>query len=171
VATAPGVHTSQVDTPTFSDSIVIARQRDVLYDLVSDVTRMGEWSPICKTCWWDDGDGPRLGAWFTGRNESRERSGDTRSQWEIRAQVTVAHPGQEFAFVVSGSWIRWSYKFADALGGTQVTETWTCLPQGVKRFHVRFGDGANDQIAERAGAAYLGMAETLAAIKRVAEAE
>ena len=73
--------------------------------------------------------------------------------------------------MVGGSWIRWSYKFADALGGTQVTETWTCLPQGVKRFHVRFGDGANDQIAERAGAAYLGMAETLAAIKRVAEAE
>ena len=85
--------------------------------------------------------------------------------------MTVAHRGREFAFVVGGSWIRWSYKFADALGGTQVTETWTCLPQGIKRFRERFGDDADDQITQRAGGAYLGMAETLAAIKRVAEEE
>jgi len=160
-----------VDTPTFSDSIVIARRRDVLYDLVSDVTRMGEWNPIGKECRWDDGDGPRVGAWFTSRHESPERSGDTRSQWENRAEVTVANPGREFAFVVGGSWIRWSYKFADALGGTQVTETWTCLPQGIKVFHDRFGDDTDDQIAQRGAAAYLGMAETLAAMKRVAESE
>ena len=150
---------------------MIARRRDVLYDLVSDVTRIGEWSPICTTCWWDLGDGPRAGAWFTGRNEPRKGSGDPRSPWETRAEVTVAHRGREFAFVVGGSWIRWSYKFADALGGTQVTETWTCLPQGIKRFRERFGDDADDQITQRAGGAYLGMAETLAAIKRVAEEE
>ena len=24
--------------------------------MVSDVTRMGEWSPVCKACWWDEGD-------------------------------------------------------------------------------------------------------------------
>ena len=160
-----------MDISTFSDSIVIARQRDVLYDLVCDVTRMGEWSPVCKACWWEDGDGPHVGAWFTGRNKSPERSGDTRSQWENRAEVTVANRGREFTFVVGGSWIRWSYEFVDALGGTKVTESWTCLPQGIKRFHDRFGDDADEQIAQRAAAAYLGMAETLAAIKRVAEAE
>ena len=25
-----------------------------LYDLVSDVTRTGEWSPVCRACWWED---------------------------------------------------------------------------------------------------------------------
>ena len=54
----------------YSESIVVARSPEVLYDMVSDVTRMGEWSPVCTACWWDDGDGPRIGAWFTGHNES-----------------------------------------------------------------------------------------------------
>jgi Polyketide cyclase / dehydrase and lipid transport len=160
-----------VTTPTYADFIVIARQRDVLFDLVSDVTRMGDWRPGCKTCWWDEGDGPHVGAWFTCRNESLEQLGNTRSQWEHRAQVTVANRGREFAFVIGGSWIRWSYRFADALGGTGVTETCTCLPPGIRRFHDRFGDDADERIAQRGGAAYLGMAETLASIKRVAEGE
>ena len=43
-----------------SDSTTVAREPDVLYDMVSDVTRMGEWSPICTTCWWDDGETPRV---------------------------------------------------------------------------------------------------------------
>jgi hypothetical protein len=44
---------------TLSESIVIGRSPEDLYDMVSDVTRMGEWSPECKACWWDNGDGPR----------------------------------------------------------------------------------------------------------------
>jgi hypothetical protein len=41
----------------YSESIVVARSAEFLYDMVSDVTRMGEWSPVCKACWWDDGGG------------------------------------------------------------------------------------------------------------------
>jgi hypothetical protein len=29
---------------TFTDSLVIARGREDLYDMIADVTRMGEWS-------------------------------------------------------------------------------------------------------------------------------
>jgi hypothetical protein len=47
---------------------MVARSPEDLYDMVSDVTRMGEWSPVCTACWWDDGLGPQPGAWFTGRN-------------------------------------------------------------------------------------------------------
>ena len=65
--------------PTHADSIVIARSPADLYDMVSDVTRMGEWSPVCKACWWDDGPGPSAGAWFTGRNELPGRD-----PWETR---------------------------------------------------------------------------------------
>jgi Polyketide cyclase / dehydrase and lipid transport len=49
-----------------SGSISVAVSSDELYALVSDVTRMGEWSPVCRACWWDDGAGPQVGAWFTG---------------------------------------------------------------------------------------------------------
>jgi hypothetical protein len=170
-AEAGRVHTSGVDIPTFSDSIVIARQPHVLYDLVSDVTRMSEWSPVCKECWWEEDGGPHVGAWFVGRNEFPDRSGDTRSQWESRSEVTVANRGREFAYVVAGSWMRFSYSFASALGGTRVTETWRFLPRGLVSFHERFGDDADVQIAKRAEAAHQGIQGTLAAIKQLAEAE
>jgi hypothetical protein len=84
----------------YSESVVVARSPEALYDMVSDVTRMGEWSPVCTTCWWDDGDGPREGAWFTGRNELPERT------WETRSKVVAADRGREFAFMVNGSWVR-----------------------------------------------------------------
>jgi hypothetical protein len=91
--------------------------------MVSDVTRMGEWSPVCRACWWDEGDGPRAGAWFTGRNELPERT------WETRSRVVAADRGREFAFAVRGSWVRWGYTFTPVAGGTQVTESWEFLPR------------------------------------------
>ena len=89
-----------MDDLEHSDAVFVAASPQALYEMVSDVTRMGDWSPICKACWWDD-DGPRVGAWFTGRNVTPERS------WETRSQVVVANPGREFAFQLRGSWTRW----------------------------------------------------------------
>lgn len=60
-----------------SDSILIARDPEDLYDMVSDVTRMGEWSPVCKECWWEKGDSLRVGAWFVGRNVLPDRTRKT----------------------------------------------------------------------------------------------
>ena len=96
---------------TLSDSIFVAVPPDELYALVSDVTRMGEWSPICKACWWDEGDGPEVGAWFTGRNETAERT------WETRSQVVAADPGRKFAWQVNNGWVHWEYTFEPEGGG------------------------------------------------------
>jgi len=148
---------------SYSESVVVARSPEDLYDMVSDVTRMGEWSPVCTACWWDDGQGARPGAWFTGRNELPERT------WETRSEVVAADPGQEFAFVVGGSWVRWGFTFAPVDGGTQVTESWEFLPDGIARFHNRFGSDAPAQIADRALAARNGIPATLAALKKSAE--
>ena len=143
----------------------MAETPDELYALVSDVTRMGEWSPICQACWWDDGDGPRAGAWFTGRNELPERT------WETRSQVVAADRGREFAFEVNSGWVRWGYAFAAVDSGTQVTESWEFLPAGIAGFHDRYGNGAEAQIANRTEAAHQGIPATLAAIKKAAEAD
>jgi hypothetical protein len=147
----------------YSESIVVARPAEFLYDMVSDVTRMGEWSPVCKACWWDDGDSLCVGAWFTGRNELPERV------WETRSQVVAAERGREFTFVVGGSLVRWSYAFTPVDGGTQVTESWEFLPDGIARFQTRFGEDAEAQIANRTEAAHTGIPITLAAIKESAE--
>ena len=146
-----------------SASLVIACAPGDLYDLISDVTRMGSWSPVCKACWWDEGAGPEVGAWFTGRNELPERT------WETRSEVVVADRGHEFAWVVNGSWTRWGYVFAPVDGGTEVTESWELLPGGVTMFQERFGAEAEAQITNRLELAKKGIPATLEAIKKDAE--
>lgn len=155
--------TDDMDELHESGSIVIHRSPDEIYDMVSDVGRMGEWSPVCKACWWDEGDGPRAGAGFTGRNETSERT------WETHSVVEVADPGREFAFVVGSGVARWGYTFEPAEGGTLVTESWRFLPGGYDFFARRYGDGAAEQIEQRHRSAIDGIAVTLAAIKATAE--
>jgi hypothetical protein len=147
-----------------SDSISVAVPPDELYALVSDVPRMGGWSPICRACWWDEGGGPRVGAWFTGRNELPQRT------WDTRCQVVAADPGREFAWEVNTGWVRWSYTFEPEGEGTRLTESWEFLPAGVAGFRERFGEQADDEIAIRHAAATNGIPATLAAIKKTAEA-
>jgi hypothetical protein len=59
-----------VDKGTTGDARVhIDAKPAELYDLVTDVTRMGEWSPECVRCVWLDGaTGPAVGARFRGSN-------------------------------------------------------------------------------------------------------
>lgn len=152
-----------------SDSVVVAADPDTVYAVVSDVTRTGEWSPICEACWWDEGDepgpdGPREGAWFTGRNVTPNRT------WETRSVVAAADPGREFAWLVGGKFARWGYVVRPVDGGTELTETWQFLEEGIETFHERYGDDAENQIRDRVDAAHSGIPATLARIKDVIEA-
>jgi hypothetical protein len=145
-----------------SESITIAGSPETLYAMVSDVTRMGEWSPVCKLCWWED-ETRGVDAWFTGRNVTET------STWETRSKVVADDPGREFAFAVNGDRTRWGYTFEPVDGGTLVTESWEILPAAEPGYVERFGDDAEAQIAQRAKGASTGMRETLATLKRVAE--
>jgi hypothetical protein len=154
-----------MDTLRHSGSIVINRSPADVYALITDVAKMGEWSPVCKACWWDEGDGPNVGAMFTGRNEQGERT------WETRSEVIAADPGREFAWVVAEppTRARWGYVLKAVDGGTEVTESWELPPEGQDFFEARFpGEGAA-QVATRADTAEKGIPETLAAIKKTAE--
>jgi Polyketide cyclase / dehydrase and lipid transport len=153
-----------MSNPTFSDSVVIARPPEAVYDIVADVTRMGEFSPQCRVCWWDDGCGPEPGSWFTGRNEIPGRT------WETRSVVVAAERGREFTWLVGGSYVRWSYRFEAVPEGTELTETWEYLPDGIQLMHSRYPDDPEAQIEFRARAAREGIPVTLAAIKKAAEA-
>jgi hypothetical protein len=149
---------------TFSDSIVVAAPPEAVYDLVSDVTRTGEWSPVCVACWWDEGATGAVGDWFTGRNVTPERT------WETRSQVVAADRGREFAWAVGGSRARWGYTLEPVDGGTRLTESWAFLPDGLAFMAERYGDRAQEQVEARTRAAHEGVPATLAAIKRIAEA-
>ena len=147
----------------FSGSVYGAQNPEQVYALVSDVTRMGQWSPVCRACWWDEGGGPHVGAWFTGRNETPERT------WETRSQVVAADPGREFAWEVNNGWVRWGFTLQPESDGTRLTQSWHFLPKGIAGFHERFGDDADAQITQRSESAHTGIPVTLAAIKKTAE--
>ena len=99
-------------------SLVIDAAPQHLYELVSDVTRMGRISPECTGGRWLDGaTGPRLGARFKGTN----RRGWIR--WSTHNTVVAAEPGREFAFETAESGIRWTYRFEPRGSATLVTES------------------------------------------------
>jgi len=146
------------------ESVTVDASAEALYELVSDITRTGEWSPVCTACWWDDeSEAGQVGAWFTGRNELPERT------WETRSQVAVAEPGREFAWIVGGSFVRWGFTLSPTETGTTLTESWDFLPGGIAMFEEKHGDQAHLQIADRTRQALEGIPKTLAAIQRIAE--
>jgi len=153
------------DEYAFADSIFVARDPEYVYDLVSDITRMGEWSPVCKKCWWDEGDGPWVGAHFTGRNVTPART------WEARSEVVAAERGRTFGWDVAGGMVSWRYDFAPADSGTTLTESWTFHEIGRQMFRDRWGERADAAIKDRVDAARSGIPQTLAAIKITAEAD
>jgi ligand-binding SRPBCC domain-containing protein len=154
-----------------TDSITIDRPPAEVYAIVSDVTRIGELSPVCKGGSWDDASqAGTKGAWFTGHNAI----GDDIS-WDTHCEVVAAEPGREFAFVNHGptgdlELVRWGYTFEPAGDGTTVTESWQVLPSYPDM--VSGGDPSVDVAARIDGMAQMardGMKETLANLKRVAE--
>jgi uncharacterized protein YndB with AHSA1/START domain len=92
-----------------------------VYGLVSDITRMGEWSPECVGCEWMDGhDGPSVGAQFHGHNRNNG------NEWTTPNTIVVADAGREFAWVVGTPEFevcRWRFQFAPDGNGTRVTES------------------------------------------------
>lgn len=148
----------------YCESILIDATPEAVYDLVTDISRTGEWSPICRTCRWQDGDGAREGAWLIGRNEADGQV------WETRSQVAVAERGREFAWLVGGKYVRWSYEFELAADGrTRLTESWKFLEEGRAMFAEKFGSEADGRIRMRRSQAISGIPVTLVAIKQIAE--
>lgn len=152
-----------MENRTYSSSVVVRATPEAVYDLVSDVTRTGEWSPVCRECRWEEGGSARVGAWFTGRNEVPGRT------WETRSEVVAADRGREFAWVVGGKYVRWAFTMEPADDGTRLTESWEFLPDGIALFHKLYGEAAEREIADRTRAAHDGIPESLAAIQRIAE--
>jgi len=94
-----------------------------VWDLVSDVARIGEFSPETFEAEWIRGaTGPAVGAWFRG-HVKRNQKGPT--YW-TECKVTVCEPNKAFEFAVMLRGDRpvntWGYRLQPANGGTDATE-------------------------------------------------
>jgi uncharacterized protein YndB with AHSA1/START domain len=109
----------------------IAASPEAVWAMVSDVTRMGEWSPENTGGTWIGGaTGPTPGARFKGRNRAGVR------RWSTVCTITDATPGEDFVFEVAAGPLkvaRWAYHFVPTETGCTVTETWTDQRGGLIR--------------------------------------
>jgi uncharacterized protein YndB with AHSA1/START domain len=148
-------------------SIEIAAPPQQVYLLVSDIERMGEWSPECVRCSWTRGaTGPAVGARFKAKNK-----GGRGPAWYNSPTVTVADRGHEFAFNRNGPGIgsyTWRYVMEPTDSGTRLTESfdaerplWPVMTWLTEKWV-----GSSDRDADLRR----GMTETLARLKAAAEA-
>ena len=105
-------------------TVHIAAPAKLVWDLVSDVTRIGVFSPVTFEAQWLVGvSGPRAGARFRGHVR---RYGRGPVYWTT-CTVTASEPGREFAYAVGGpggtAVNTWRYQLEPAADGTDVTES------------------------------------------------
>jgi hypothetical protein len=143
----------------------IAAPPEQIYALISDLPRMGEWSPENTGGKWLGGAScAAVGAKFRGDNRNGFRS------WSTMVTVTAANPGKEFAFAISFgpmSVADWRYDLVAEGESTTVTETWRDRRNPVLR---RLG-GVVAGVSDRAAYNKTSIDTTLAALKVAAEAQ
>jgi hypothetical protein len=112
----------------------IAAEPQLLYALVSDVTRTPEWSSEVIECrWLDSATGAAVGARFVARNKRRWFA------WSNTPVVETAEPGREFAIRRTergGGSIRWRYRFEPDDDGTTVVESYEVIRPVPRGLHV-----------------------------------
>ena len=145
-------------------SRIIAASPETLYDIVSDLPRMGELSPENTGGLWVNGaTGPVVGAEFRGTNNNEKK------HWATTAIVEEAERGKAFAFRVGVGPIkisRWSYRFEPVDGGTKVTERWEDQRNWLARKAGNLASGVSDRATHNQA----GMEATLANLARAARA-
>ncbi len=106
-----------------SVSRTISAPVDAVWSLVSDPTRMGEWSPENRgAVWLGDANGPAVGNRFRGSNKNGWM------RWKTVCTVSDCVENEIFAFDVKSGPIpiaSWSYRLDSVDGGTKVTEEFT----------------------------------------------
>jgi uncharacterized protein YndB with AHSA1/START domain len=123
----------------------IAASPEAVYDAVSDVTRMGEWSEECYACnWRADSDAPAVGATFDGHNRNGDR------EWTTQCTIIAADRGRAFAFECSMfdfHFSTWGYQIEATETGCRVTE-WSedLRPESAIAFSARTS-GIDDRAA------------------------
>lgn len=135
-----------------------------VWSLVSDVTRIGEYSPETFEAEWTGGaTGPEVGARFRGHVK---RNGRGPTYW-APCVVTACEPGREFAFGVGppGRVVNtWRYRLEASGSGTDVTESFELTDTWALRLYWRLLGRARGKTNHK------GMKSTLERMKAELEA-
>ncbi len=133
----------------------IAAPAEVVYAAITDVTRMGEWSPECYRCEWADGaTEAAVGVMFDGHNRNGE------NEWSTQGRIVELVPNEKFVFhAVWGDFhfATWGYEIEATDTGCTVTQHW----EDLRPDNVIEGSASISGVADRAEFNKQQMATTL----------
>ena len=150
-------------------SLHIEASPQCLYDVVADVTRIGERSPECHTAQWLPGLPPHaVGARFRGYN----KKGLIR--WSRVCEVITANPGHAFAYRTIPERVdlsrrdstTWTYLFTPEATGTRVTHSYDVTLPPLRAFIALYRRVMPQHLDMRPA-----MTDNLTALKQIAEHE
>ncbi|HEY0640223.1 MAG TPA: SRPBCC family protein [Pseudonocardiaceae bacterium] len=148
--------------PTLQAEVHVRATPEAVWDLVSDIRRMGEWSPQCRGgVWLGRRRGP--GARFVGINRAGWR------WWPTTNRVVASERGSVFAFRTEQNRAIWSFHLEADGGGTRLVQRRE-LPEGrseLSRRLIKAAMGGNERFD---AAMERGMRRTLERVRAVAEA-
>ncbi len=149
---------------TISRTVRIEAPAQRVWDLVSDLPKMGQLSPEnTGGTWVRPATGPAVGAAFKGANRSGRR------RWSTKVVVTRCEPGKEFFFTVTSVGLKvteWGYTIESDGLACSVTESWQDNRGGLMSVLGCLATGVGD----RTGFTQTSIDQTLAALKKAAEA-
>jgi hypothetical protein len=121
-----------------SASVDVACDSSAAWQLVTDVSRIGEFSPECIAARWIDGaSGPLVGARFEGTNRVIiDEANDAEYVWIRPCTVTAAQQPERFGYTVGDRYdgtpsTRWDIHIESTPTGCRITEQFRHLPQGL----------------------------------------
>ena len=148
--------------PLIQDSVEIAASPAQVWDVVSDLRRMGEWSPQCVRM-------AVLGREVGVGTRTLNLNRDGWKRWPTTSRVVVFEPEQTLAFRVPLNRTVWTYELEPSATGTVLTES-RRAPSGVSRLsNIAVGAALGGTEAFEASLSD-GIRRTLERIKAEAEA-
>lgn len=141
----------------------IGAPAEEVWAMVSDLTRMGQWSPENEGATWLRGaTGPQPGATFRGTNRNGKK------KWKTVGTIVGMEPGRLFTFRITAAGFKvseWRYVFETIPTGCRVTETWIDQRGRVAKALGKPVSGVEDRAAHNRGT----MEQTLERLKSTAE--
>ena len=160
---------AMAELPTVEAEIFIEAPPDRVWELVTDIVLMGEWSPEYDGGVWLDGATVAVaGARFKGRNSREGR------EWESVSTVIEAEPNRSFAWAVGdpdNASATWRFDLASVRNGTRVRQRVQLGPgpSGLTRRIAEVPDREAEVVAARVNEHRSNMNSTLDGLKSAAE--
>lgn len=108
-------------TPDIEVTREIAAPPEAVFAAITDITRMGEFSPETVGAEWNEGfDGPAVGATFTGHNKAGDK------EWSTNATIVELVENERFFFDCDLNgfvFSKWGYVIEPTPDGCRVTES------------------------------------------------